>query len=116
MKLSEHIGTLVKEHKERSVAIMRFVEQTLVPQTLQALLTIKTEESGRAANNALSTHHAKKGRSPAKNSKGYKLLVGKEKELAADRRLKRFNIVTLLEKLHDVMDGVRHQDGLVTQV
>ena len=108
MKLSEHIGTLVKEHKERSVAIMRFVEQTLVPETLQALIAIKTEENGRAGKSALSSHHARKGRSPAKNSKGYKLLVGKEKELAADRRLKRFNIVTLLDMLHEVMDGVRH--------
>lgn len=31
MKLNKHIGTLVKEHKERSMGIMRFIEQTMVP-------------------------------------------------------------------------------------
>ena len=67
-------------------------------------------------NNPLSTSNVKKGRSPKKNSKGYKLLLGKEKELTADRKLKRFNYITLLEKLFVALDGVRFQDSLVDQV
>lgn len=31
MKLSDNIGALVYEHKERSMNIMRYVEQTIVP-------------------------------------------------------------------------------------
>ena len=34
MKLGKYIGELVNEHKERSTIILRFVEQTIVPQTL----------------------------------------------------------------------------------
>ena len=30
MKLSDAIGEVVSEHKDRSVAIMRYVEQTIV--------------------------------------------------------------------------------------
>ena len=37
MKLSESVQILVAEFKERSFAIMRFVEQTMVPQVLNAL-------------------------------------------------------------------------------
>ena len=55
----------------------------------------------------------KKGRSPQKGSKGHKLLVSREKELAADRRLKRYNLVTLVDTLHEMLSGIKQQDDLV---
>ena len=116
MKLSEHIGEIVRDNKERSMGMLRFVEQTIVPQSLNTFLAIKNEENKSATSNTLSLMAAKKGRSPVKGSKGQKLLLRKEKELAADRRLKRFNIVTLLEKLHEMLDGHKNQDNLVAQV
>lgn len=36
--------------------------------------------------------------------------------MAAERRLKRFNIVTILDQIFDALDGVRQQDNLVEQV
>lgn len=57
-------------------------------------------------NSPLSKHHAKKGRSPPKGSKGRKLLESREREMAADRRLKRFNIIMTLDKLYEAYDGV----------
>lgn len=36
--------------------------------------------------------------------------------MAAERRLKRFNIVTILDRIFDALDGVRQQDNLVEQV
>ena len=69
-----------------------------------------------ATRSPLNGINAKKGRSPAKGSKGRKLLERKEQEMAAERRLKRFNIVTILDKLYDAFDGVRQQDNLVEQV
>ena len=54
MKLSEHIGSLIYEHKERSMGIMRFVEQTIVPQTLSVLISVKKEEITHATQNPLS--------------------------------------------------------------
>ena len=108
MKLSEHIGSLVREHKEQSIDALRFLEHKLIPQTLSTFLSIKSDENLRAAQSPLASHHAKKGRSPAKGSKGHKLLLSKEKELAADRRLKRYNIITLLDKLHEAMNGVKN--------
>ena len=64
----------------------------------------------------LAKHHQQKGRSPAKGSKGRKLLEKKEKEFAAERRIKRFNIVTQIDKLYDAFDGVMQQDTLVEKV
>lgn len=113
MKLSDHIGQIVGENKEKSIGMMRFVEQTVVPQSLGSFLAIKREEQIHAMQSPLANQHAgKKGRSPVKGSKGHKLLMNKEKELAAERRLKRFNIISLLEKLFDALDGVKNQDNL----
>ena len=64
----------------------------------------------------MNAQNAKKGRSPAKNTKGYKLLVGKDNELKADRKLKRFNCISLLEKLYEALDGVKTQDSLIENV
>lgn len=36
--------------------------------------------------------------------------------MAAERRLKRFNIVTILDQIFDALDGVRQQDNLIEQV
>ena len=85
----------------------------MVPQLLNSLISIKRNEIAMALQSPLAKHHAKKGRSPAKGSKGRKLLERKEKEKAAERRLKRYNIVTLLDKLYDAFDGVKQQDNLV---
>ena len=112
MKLNEHVGEIVREHKD-SFEVMRFMQQTIVPQTLNAFINIKREEVTRAAQSPLNAINAKKGRSPVKGSKGHKLLLGKEKELAADRRLKRFNLVSILDKLYQVLNGNRQQDDLV---
>ena len=108
MKLSEHIGSLVREHKEQSIDALRFLEHKLIPQTLSTFLSIKSDENLCAAQSPLASHHAKKGRSPAKGSKGHKLLLSKEKELAGDRRLKRYNIITLLDKLHESLNGIKN--------
>ena len=116
MKLVEHIGLLVQEHKERSLAILRFVEQTVAPQALNQLIAIRREELAHATQNPLSAQNVKKGRSPKKGSKGHKLLLAKDKELASDRRLKRFNVISLIDKLYEVMHGVKHQDNLVDLV
>jgi hypothetical protein len=103
MGLCEQMGTIVRENKEKSMGILRLTEQTIIPQSLSTFLGIKNEENKSALTTPLS--QTKKGRSPAKGSKGYNFLLSKEKELASDRRLKRFNIVTLLEKLHEMLDG-----------
>ena len=44
------------------------------------------------------------------------MLLAKDKELASDRRLKRFNVITLIDRLYEVMQGVKNQDNLVDQV
>ena len=87
-----------------------------MPSVLTELLTIKKEEIELALKSPLSAHNVKKGRSPKKGSKGYKLLIGKENELQADRKLKRYNIVSLLEKLYEALDGVKTQDTLIENV
>ena len=84
-----------------------------MPSALNQLIDIKKDEIARAVQNPLSTQNAKKGRSPQKGSKGHKLLLAKDKELASDRRLKRFNIISLIDKLYNVMHGVKNQDNLV---
>ena len=88
----------------------------MVPQVLASFLAIKREEVNHALKNPLSAKNVKKGRSPQKGSKGHKLLLAKDKELAAERKLKRFNIIDLIDKLYTCMEGVRHQDNLVEQV
>ena len=45
-----------------------------------------------------------KGHSPKPGSKGRKLLEKKGKETDADLKVKRFNIISLLEKLHTALD------------
>ena len=87
-----------------------------MPQTLNAFISIKNEEIKQATQSPLSAINMKKGRSPQKGSKGHKLLVSREKELAADRRLKRFNLVTLVDTLHEMLNGIKQQDDLVDQV
>ena len=64
MKLFDHMGSLVNEHKERSMGIMRFVEQSILPSALNQLIDIKKDEIARAVQNPLSSQNAKKGRSP----------------------------------------------------
>ena len=81
MKLVNLLSEMISENKERSVAIMGYVQQTLVPSVLTELLNIKKEEIELALKSPLSAHNVKKGRSPKKGSKGYKLLLGKENEL-----------------------------------
>ena len=54
MKIPDSVQILAAEFKERSFAVMRFLEQTMVPQTVSALFAIKNEENVRAVNNPLS--------------------------------------------------------------
>jgi hypothetical protein len=63
MKLNEHIGEMVHQHRD-SFEVMRFVQQSIVPQTLNAFINIKREEITHAAQSPLNAINVKKGRSP----------------------------------------------------
>ena len=49
--------------------------------------------------------HKHKGRSPVRGSKGRKLLNKMAPEMEAEIKIKRYNLVTLLDKLFEALNG-----------
>ena len=90
---------------------MQYVEETVIPETLQQYTQIKKAEVQQ-----LAVKNPRKGaisqRSPDRKVKN----MNRDVEQAADRRLKRNLIVSLLDKLHEALDGAVNQDNLVMQV
>ena len=60
--------------------------------------------------------HKHKGRSPVRGSKGRKLLNKMAPEMEAEIKIKRYNLVTLLDKLFEALNGTIQQDNLVELV
>ena len=113
MHLANTVAFMLAEHVD-STTITKLVLDTILPQILTTFINLKHDELTKASQGPIA--HAHKGRSLAKGSKGRKLIDNKAHEMAAGRKIKRFNLVTLLDQLYEAFNGNIQQDNLVEQV
>ena len=113
MGLGGQIARIVEQNKETSTEICNYVEGILVPQILAQMLALKKEEQDKISRSPMKQPRLKK---PMPGSKGHNLLQRKEKEAELDLKMKRYNIINLVERLHRALEETKYQDTIVQQV
>ena len=113
MGLGEQIAKIVADNREVSNEICNYVQVTLLPQLLGQVLALKKLEQIKSSQ---SPNPRLRGKSPKPGSKGQKLLNRKKEEQEADLKVKRYNIINLVERLYRALDGTKYQDTIIEQV
>ena len=107
MGLGEQIAKIVADNKELSNEICNYVQVTLLPQLLGQVLALKKGEQMKSSQSPIQNPRLR-GKSPKLGFKGQKLLNKKKEEQEADLKVKRYNIINLVERLYRALDGTQY--------